>query len=409
MWYLYLLCLISWTHTRIHRHFGESAIEPIYPILTIPQGIYVDNKTYIVYQDRNLDPRIIAYNHSTSSWSNSVKVGTNPLGVDGHGAPSVIRDASGYFYVFFGSHNSLQMVSKSNAPDNIISWSLDTVGIWGNVTYPKPIILPNGDLYLFLRYAGQFSLFKTVDDGITWDFVAHLINMLGGSVGYGSIAVNSDTTKVHYAWCWHKNDILKRVNIYHAYYNISDGNMYNMVDINLGGQIDSTEANDWCLILNTVIDATETNTPAIHLDANDYPYLLFPDSSAGDTYYFEFMYWNGSNWSSVDTITTTDNKFNSGDFILYGSDSAEAYLTTAGEAGRGGDMEKWIWNGSSWSLDAVVLTEGRYWCLNTPNIINNYNPEIKVVFNEEQPTDISKKLRVFAYGDSGFVERDWNE
>lgn len=100
-----------------------------------------------------------------------------------------------------------------------------------------------------------------------------------------------------------------------------------------------------------------------------------------------------------ETITSTDDWFNSADFILHSSTSIEAYLTTAGSAGVGGDIERWSWNGSSWQQEEVILTEadsGRP--LLHPHVVLDYDPDIKITYSQTTWGDFSTAdVEVYVY------------
>jgi antitoxin component of RelBE/YafQ-DinJ toxin-antitoxin module len=135
----------------------------------------------------------------------------------------------------------------------------------------------------------------------------------------------------------------------------------------------------------------------MHLDANGYPWIIYI-KGLDPTWTFYHVRWNGSSWTSPETIVATDNQFNYCDFIIHSTTDIECYLTATGQAGRGGDIEKWNWNGSSWSKVATVFTEtASGYALNNPVIPVNHDT-VGLVFSEVKADEYVTLLKVYAYG-----------
>ncbi|MBU3978101.1 BNR repeat-containing protein, partial [Patescibacteria group bacterium] len=188
-----------------------------------------------------------------------------------------------------------------------------------------------------------------------------------------------NNNKVHMTWTYAYSQGGRR-NVFYAYLNLTDGNMYSINGRNLGTTIDTAEAETYCIVRNT--GAGESNTPSMHFDSSGYPWIIYPEGS-GTTWRFYHTRWDGSAWTAPEYITTTDDRFNYEDFKINSVTDVTAYLTTSGEPGPGGDIEQWHWNGAAWSKVSTLLSQsvsGKP--LGGPNIPYNFNPELDLVFSQ---------------------------
>ena len=388
--------------------------EATYCIIS-PHGTHYGDKTFIVWQGVSLDPYAIEYNHTTETWSSEYKVGTNPLGSDSHGCPSILRDSSGYLHVFYGCHgtsgcsgdNCYIQHAKSTNTDDISSWT-DKGNIGPSyATYPNPVLV-NSDIYLiFRRMAGTNhfveAFIKSTDGGESWGASTDIIDFGSGYAIYLGNIEREGTSKIHFAWCYHDYSAGKRLNVYHAYLDLSDMHMYSMNGTDLGTTITKSEADTHCLVYSS--GGAATNFPKVHLDSSGTPYIIFVNDDSGAK--FKYTKWNGSSWDTPTVITSTDDTFNSHDFYVHSSSNIELYLIGSGLSGKGGDVEKWTFDGSSWTKVATLVSESSQGKpLNNPVFVYNFDSDLKVVFSEAYGggTDYTTPQKVFAYGDSGFVQ-----
>ena len=393
---------------NLNWYFAENGIsQPIHSKISSPVGLYYNNRTYIVWQ--TIDPYIIEFGHGINYWSNAVQVGTNPLVDDDHGPPAILRDTLGYLHIFYGCHASLLQYARSTNPNDITAWTdKGDIGA-GQMTYAKPVLAINGNLYVFFRccgtsVSGEHAYIKSTDNGDTWGGVVQLLDFgAGKSTGYGALEYEIDSNRVHYTWCYRENVLFKRLNIYHVYLDLSDNNMYSMDGTNMGIQVSEAEANANCLVYNS--GANQTNVPVIHIYAG-IPYIIFPNDDTG--WKHKFTKWNGIGWDVPVTIISIDDWSNSLDFIVHNASNIEAYLVAIGQVGRGGDIERWSWNGVTWSKVKTVLAEGGSWkALGNPQIVENYDDGLKLIFAEQNAENYSIQLKVFGYRDAGFVKKEY--
>ena len=384
--------------------------QPTYTIIT-PQGTYYNNKTFVVIQGTSVNPYAYEYNHTTCTWSSAVLIGTNPLSSDSHGAPSILRDSQGKLHIFYGCHGTAGcggdtcyiQHAKSNSADNISAWT-DKGNICAQkATYPKPILI-GSDIYLFYRLHVSGNWFKEVyskstDHGENWGSANSIIDFGTGYAIYVGQVEEEGTTKIHFSWAPYNYAASEHRNVYHAYLKLSDMHMYGMDGTDMGTTISIAEADANCRVRNSGTNATSC-CPRVHV-CSGIPYIIFLEDDSG--YKVKYTKWTGSAWSSPVTITSTGTDNDCLDFIVHSSTNIEAYIVSVGDAGIGGDIEKWTYNGSTWSKSSTILSRSTYskplaWV----NVVKNCANNFKFLFSEWKD-DYTTGLKVFGHGNSGFV------
>jgi len=345
------------------------------------------------------DPYIISYNHSTDTWSSAVKIASNPLSSDSHGAPVILVNGSGYIHVFYGSHVSDQKYAISDNPENITAWTVQSNPSTMS-TYPKPVRLENGSIYVFFRKSTgasgkhQEAYIRSDDNGLSWGAVTVIIEVNSNTHAiYAYTPQVDDDNDTHLSWRYH--DGSNSEGVYHAYLNTTDGHMYSMSGTDLGASITKTEADASCRVVDT--GAYVTCHMALHLDGSGYPYIIYCKTTAtGWSYYF--VRWSGAAWESVEEITTTDHGNNGMDFIVSSATNVTAFLIGDGGAGQGGDIDEWGWNGSTWDMTGTILTEGASGKpLIQPEVVKDYVLELRLIFSQYGGKDVTG-LELYAVG-----------
>lgn len=373
--------------------------------LNYPQAIYYNGITYAAWQggDNTFDPYIATYTHATKTWSAAVKIADSPLTNDSHGSPALCIDSDGVIHAFYGSHDSAQKHAKSDNPEDISAWTVQADAVIAGATYPQPIADGN-NIWLFYRQGdsslGKWSYKKSEDKGATWGAEIRIIDfytVAGYSVYAGIVEHDTVNGRFHIGWCY-RHGVLDRRNIYHAYLNTSDSKMYSMDGTDLGTTITKAEGDASCIVSNS---GTYTlQSPALHLDSNGYPYLLWPQDSATG-FNTRFTRWTGSAWATIDNITQPDN-WSVSDFILYSSTRIEAYLTVANNSeATGGDIERWDWNGSTWTKRLTIM----YASFNNrpllgPLIPFNFDEDCKLFFSQFVDDMVTADLKTYHYTDA---------
>lgn len=383
--------------------FAENGVdEPLY-FQNYPRAVYYNGKTYMVWQgDAGYDPYIICYDHATDTWSDAVKVGTNPLSGDYHGAPVILIDNSGYIHIFYGCHVTNLKYAKSDNPEDITAWTAQADPTT-MCTYPN-VTPDNGSIHLIYRHTvvaqlGNLAYRLSDDNGASWGAETIIIETeVPANDGIYAYMPQLDGTKLHIIWRYYTpNGVGNPQNVYHAYLELSDGHMYSMDGTDLGTSITKAEADANCL----VVDSGDylTFQMAQHIDENGYPYIIYCIETVQPLAEFDinFTRWNGSSWVASETIAETDEALNGMDFILHSSTSITAFLNGSGAAGRGGDIVKWSWNGTSWSEVETILSEAKAGMpLISPKVVVNYDEELQLIFTEYGGVDVTG-LKVYSY------------
>jgi len=377
-----------------------------------PSAYYYSGRTYVTWQGSDLDPFVAYYDSATGNWTGPVRVGDNPLILDDHGPPAILVDNSGYIHVMYGSHTTAIKHAKSANPEDISTWTAmpDPVdGVLGG-TYPQLFKDSSGKIYLIYRGShvpghnnGLAELIiKSTDGGVTWGtpqtiidvyttVAADIVYLLGGGAEY-----ESATNRVHLAWVLYNATAAKRENLYYAYLNLNDDSMYSIDGTNLSTTITQTEADADCKVVDS--GTAWTNMARVRVDGKGNPYIIYITSSGGWRY--NFTRWTGSAWSAPVMITTTDDSTQGNEFFIDSSTNITAYLVGSGNAGRGGDIEQWSWNGSTWNQTSTILkqTDVAYGLDFPMEVVNGV--DLRIVFcevNVGASEYIVSNLRIFAY------------
>jgi len=407
-----------------------------------PEAIHdpANNLTYVVFQGPGLDPYITAYDHTAGAWSATYRVGNNPLSGDTHGGPSLVIDASGYLYVFFGGHNSSLRYARSTAPHRIDGWTSErTIRLEGDATdlratYPQPWALPEGGIELFYRNhgvsdvdprAGDWEL-ATMSEEATWSAGECVLDATQGVAGWYASSSHGPSGALHVGF------VLRDIEE-------SASNQFARRDV---FYLQRTPSGEWTNVLlesigaTRTIDVMETQTLVAEttdeysnqvivreaLDAN--PALLYLSGTAetGGECTWVYKRWTGSAWSTSE-ITRTDNLFDAADLTFDSSGAAHAYIVTGGApddqalpgeeslAARGGDIEHWVSDNGvdGWRLEqAVRRSPGAATRYNNPQVIvGDGTEEDGLVFCEWNNDASSFIHKLFLYVDGRFIQKQF--
>jgi hypothetical protein len=342
--------------------FADNGID--YPFHTVsispPAYRYVGthDRTYIVWQGPGHDPYITYKDHGTGTWATPVQVGTNPLTNDHHGAPAVIVDNSGYIHVFYGNHNGAFEYAKSTNPEDISVWTAQT-DVGSGHSYANLVKISDGTLYLFCRGSGATSyVYRTSADGF-----AAVTTFVGFEAGYtpytGQFVYDGANDRVHFSFYIYSASAVKRLNIYHAYLNLSDGHVYSMAGTDLGTEMSRTEANASCIVYSS--GTLQTQIPSLALDSSGNPHLVFAAEQADGMYDWLYTYWNGSAWATPEMVVAGVSAVSTlwGDLYVTAGGNVEAYLPVS-YGGYGTSMEHYRRSSGSWSRVKIVLDTAKY-------------------------------------------------
>ena len=400
--------------------------QPTYSFVSKPAAIYVDavKRTYIVYEGgADFLPYIAYYSHTERIWSAPTIVNaTNPVSGDGHGSPAMWIDSSGYIYVFFGAHASAMQLRKSVSPYSISAWTSLASPTPGTPpsnqgTYPH-LFEYGGSIYFFYRQGtaagGDWGFRTSTNGGTSWSSFTTILDFGTDGAYIGNAILVTAQRRVYYTFVWDNRTEILRHNSYVCYWDLQTNTQYGISGTNLGAVVSLTEADTSCRAAYTGTGIVGFSN--MKLDSSNRPYLLFPNGTGVvyDTYNITFVRWNGSAWTAQEIITNTDGTSAYTDFIINSPSSIDAFIVTAGfrqivdpSDDFDGDLERWEWNGVSWSYAETIMYEEKAGIpVNRPHIPLNFNPEISIVFDSWIPkSPLSPKAKIWAWGNGGFVLR----
>lgn len=392
-----------------------------------PAAYYYNGRTYISFQgdlenktsELNTTIWITYYDHSLGEWSGIFFVGFNPLDTlygahdpDDHGSPVIWVDLSGYIHVIMGAHVSPPKHYISEFSEDISSFIMqeditgsevsyvhanyDNVSDVVHVTYRRNNnpSEPGGETPVVYQ--------NSTDNGVTWSSPQVIFNVSGdGGLDclYHGIYGYYDG-KLHLGFAYWDDSLSEVRDIYYAYLDVSTGDVYNASDDNLGSFVTMAE---WSSVLVHDSGDRIIQQPAIRVDANNDPYLIFIEENTTDSDDFtvRFIYWTGSAWSSIYNITTSDEEGGSYDMIVYASDNITAFCTNTDDMGR------FTWDGASWTFEENLRTTNGL--LSWPIVPNPYyfgfHPELQVAFTE-YVWEADVKKEAFAWGSNGLLTRE---
>lgn len=159
-----------------------------------PNAVYdsATKKTWCCWEGRNGVYRIInvrVYNNLTGSWSNIYQAAIDALVDDSHGNPAIIKDADGYWHIFYGGHASNIQHSVTASQNDPSVWTIQP--FVNNGTYTRPLLV-NGQIWLFYRGFDPFGLSSlstfqvskstsVVNGVVTWSSPEFLVDLQDGS------------------------------------------------------------------------------------------------------------------------------------------------------------------------------------------------------------------------------------
>lgn len=416
--------LISFGLTQKKDYFSEIGSQESVGCPTHPQGIYFNGKTYLVFQGTDFSPYAASYNHKSKSWQKITEIGKNPLTDDAHGTPSLLIDQNGYLHVFYGAHGEVLKHSRSVNSEDASLW-VEQPDAAPKATYPQPILMPNGTLYLFYRAGGHLDpwVYKiSGNNGKSWSEEIKILQ--GNPDDWYLFAQKGKNGTIHAVFYW-LDDLFTlesegwRYNIYYMFLDENGKWKSKQGDI-LNFPLSKKSADAYCLVFNSEIHNSHTNHARIAIDNKNNPYIIF-NSGKGtgeNSHTFKFAKWDNNSWKISD-IAQTDCWWDGATLVVLPSSEIEAYITARGTAGlgenaaldetdRGGNIEKWISknSGESWVKNQTIISKsdtGNVY--NYPHLVENYHPDAKIIF-AEWITDLSKfNAKTYLWGDKGFIKK----
>jgi len=168
------------------------------------------------------------------------------------------------------------------------------------------------------------------------------------------------------AWTFYDETISRNTNIYHGYLNLTDEHMYSMNGTDLGTGISFAEAESNCKIVSEVTYDL-WDFPIVKLDNNNYPHIAYWKKEVDTARHIYHISWNGASWNTSGEIGATPS-LHPVDISVNTASDIDAYVCFNNE-----NLEKWHWNGSSWSKTSTIIDGG-----GTGNVISVSAAEVSV-------------------------------
>lgn len=373
----------------------------------------VANKTYITWQmsDRNFSDRkgvrITSYDHSTGGWATPVTVGNFVLADDSHGVPTLVMDADGYIYCFFGSHNNAQKWSISASPRDPSTWVAQT-NFSGVNTYAH-VELVGTTLYFFARndaVSTQKPLILRTGTpsvgSVTFSSASTIVDLGADSRFYiGDTHVRG--TDIHIiATRANAADTVRR-GVYYFIYDTTNGSVRNFSGTTtvLAGSlpVSLSSANSNFRLYDH--GANDGDIPSLNFDSLGTPHIIFADG-VSPTYNLKHLYYDGSAWTTPVTIASlSDASLPFGYVSTYtvapsGPDMWAIYPS-------GGDMKRRVFSGGVWGPQTNIARKSMRDYLHN-SWVKNASSDIRIIFSEWSPWSSdadAQPTKLFAFGDSG--------
>ena len=460
----------SGAHAWIADYFDkDSSGNASYEEMAIaPQAVYDQERerTYIAFQGNLLNPYITAYDHPSGRWFGPYMIGTNSLAGDLHGAPSLVIDADGYIFVFYGGHLTQMGHSRSARPHDISEWvdlgpvKVGSPAVTIAASYPQPVLQDDGSIRLYYRcdrtgetYHDWKSVVST-GAALAPQWVAPETVIDSAMSAGATETIEAKTTAVYYEWYINVEDggtgtpafaavrrdrkepgrtadnYYVRKGVYYAERSV-EGSWTNVTGDKLAvplrySSLDTTadvrpETRDE-YTNQVVLRRNEAGEPAVL-------YLKGPWYDTRDPYEWRLARWSSTESTWTDTlITTTDDFFDAGTFEFMPNGDIEAFLTTGGMsddqwlleqngipaaqlAKRGGDITWWRLRAgeAKWvKVDDIITSPGPHARYNNPQIVRGYrhgNGEARLLFSEWNNDASNFIHKVYLWGNGTFKQR----
>jgi len=389
-----------------------------------PSSQFFNGFTYVVWQAGDgFVPCIQRYNHTTNTWSDPVQVAaSNPIAGDGHGAPAMIITPSGKIHVAYGSHLTAQKYVRGDVSNFENGW-VAMPDIAPSATYPHWVYAGSpARLFLFYRSGdacGFWSNKASANDGNTFEpagvggavlqFPAYIGGLTAGADGLGIyftfVALDPLTCAT--------DTVNRTLGVYAVYYLPDNGNQYwckaSPVDLAQGFSLITIPTA--CLVESPITNANFGMVRKLGAGiADDTVFVLYrtsPTNGSVGTWANRWARFTGTVWS-VETVSFGDHYQDYSDFRMITSTSAEAYLlanaTDATGSKEGGIVNRWTWNGVTWTNVGTILTpsqsNGRL--LSAPMVPLNYNVNATLVFDERIISLTDDSAKMYLWGNGSF-------
>lgn len=431
-----LTCTLTWT-TDAQFDAGDKGLNGTdyftedvagLPLVGNPSAYYsvTKNRTYVVYEStadpgsllgQNFSVRITYYNHNTGVWADSVLVGE--FDTDAHGGPTLwVDEARGWVYVFFGSHNTPQLLSRSLRPWEINrGWTVLSPPA-SDSTYPMVFEWDNYMYMLRRRAFAQggdwvWQRSKLSTRGTVWSTPQILFDSVAPNGAYFDGVVQRNGT-VYYSFIGY-NDPFERHDVFLGRWNLTTNRQTGMDNVDtLGTSITIVEAQAHMLVRDTGPDVGQSaSNSAFDVDLDGNPHVVWTEGF-NNPHFVNYSRWTGAAWIPPVTVTYTDGTTNYQEvFARNTTFDVELIVTTNGSLeiddgvdDYGGTIDRYIVTNDDYATFVeTIKSEGNNGMpVDRPNKPANYHEDLRLVFDEWVPFGFewgpkqTTQLHIYAWG-----------
>tara|TARA_R110002110_G_scaffold37601_2_gene124025 strand:- start:3373 stop:4737 length:1365 start_codon:yes stop_codon:yes gene_type:complete len=336
-----------------YNNYGYYAgVNATYPMYQRPMAIETAGKTFFVWSNGEAQAwaTIVTYDHADGQFKNVKKIFQYPDG-DGHRNPSLMIDASGYIYVFAGSHGDNTQIWRSSSPYSTVSF-VRKADIAGETTYPQP--------HDFGQYKRVF-LRKGYSWGSVWSgdgfaTVSPFREVIAGGDPHGVYAITeSDGMTLHMMWTVLDFSTQIRKNVWYA--KSLDGGITWATASGAPATLPIGAYDSQFLMHDTGTD--QVNIQDMIVVAGE-PVLLFSVGTIGGNWAWKCGRYVSGSWSISTIPEVGDRQFDCGGFISDPGILRAILPVGPGQMGQdGGNLDEYrsTDGGSTWVFhDALTLS-----------------------------------------------------
>lgn len=309
---------------------------------------YYNGTTYVAYMTHGYFIKVVSYDHETNNWSSPVTIVKAKINT--HSSPVLVVAENGTINIFYGCHDEFYH-NFSAEPENITAWSAGDQP-FSYTTYPKPVRMSNGTIYLFGHHTGtviqenSLSYCISTTNGTSWSSPVHLANFSVQNIApyCPAVAMDSDDD-IHVAF--EDYGIDRPESMYYFRYDSVNATWeaHNGTELTL--PISNTS---YCTFIADFTSDTLSHIVDIAVNSDGSPLILYGDA---DDYRVALI--DGTTYSLINT--GRDSRWDTGRLHYVNDTFYRAYLIRHGVGNetfgdRGGDVfiyESWD-DGASWSL-----------------------------------------------------------
>jgi parallel beta-helix repeat protein len=345
----------------------------VYPNAAI-RYVGVHDRTYITFVSDGGDFAITYFDHDTYKWNEEYHIfGYPTLGMSDHYTPAMLILPDGTILAFcFGQYTPIEMW-KSSSPEEVENWiymeNVTENYTWVDDSFPCPVRLDNGRIYLFWRAdavgSPDFQEYKDTrgdwfyeysdDNGTSWSSRIRLIdinpNLAAQMLSFVHVTSQGNNIYMDAYYVQHNSgspDVASPV--YFAYMD-NNGNWWSF-----------RESDPELLVLPLTFDNMvhpengQQISYNIIVDNLNHIYIPYTDADNSSNFKFRRLAWDGATWSSTQIVETNhgspvesglQSHYDSG-MMLDHTDPDNAYCSVFNPTENVFEIQKFTYDNGNW-------------------------------------------------------------